>query len=142
LAKSGKIADAVHFAEQIQVLMAHIQGYTLTKLALIYARQGQFNAALLTMESIYRPINRAACLSQISALVAESGDIPRAIVIASRINWQSWRDIAFSEISIAQAKQNNIKTAMKTLEKIQRSYSSVYAMAEIARTFKATQNKR
>ncbi|MFV1985360.1 MAG: hypothetical protein ACC657_17565, partial [Thiohalomonadales bacterium] len=142
LSEQNKMSEAVHFAEQIQLRMGHIQGYTLTKLAKKYATRGDINTALLTMESIHRPVNRAASLAQISAEVAKKGDLERAIIIASRINRQSWRDIAFSEISIAQAKQKDINTAMKTLNSIQRSYSAVYAMTEIARTLQARQNKR
>ncbi len=142
LSRADRLTEAVYFAEQIQVLMGHIQGYTLTKLALLYARRADINNALLTMESIHRPVNRAACLAQISAVVAKSGDLKRAIIIANRVNRQSWRDIALSDISIAQARQQQLTAAMKTLDSIQRSYSAVYAMSEIARTFKATQNKR
>ncbi len=132
LANDAKLAQAVYLAEQIQPLMGHIQGYSLTKIALIYAQQGDINSALLTMESIHRSINRAACLAQISAIVAKTADIDRAIAIANRIERQSWRDIALSEISIAHARQNNITASMTALNEIQRSYSSVYAMAKIA----------
>jgi len=142
LAAINQLTEAVYFAEQIQHAMGHIQGYTLTKLAKQYARQGDINTALLTMESIYRPVNRAACLTEISAQLAKNGDLNRAIIIAARINRRSWRDIANSEISILQARQNDIKTAMKTLNTIQRSYSAVYAMSEIAGTLQAQQNKR
>ncbi len=132
LANDAKLAQAVYLAEQIQPLMGHIQGYSLTKIALLYAQQGDINSALLTMESIHRGINRAACLAQISAIVAKTADIDRAIAIANRIKRQSWRDIALSEISIAHARKNNINAAMAALTEIQRSYSSVYAMAKIA----------
>jgi tetratricopeptide (TPR) repeat protein len=142
LAELGQLKEAVHFAVQIQHIMGHIQGYTLTKLAKQYAQQNDINNALLTMESIHRPVNRAACLAEISAQVAKNGDLNRAIAIASRINRRSWHDIAFSEISILQAKQNDIQTSMKTLDSIQRSYSTVYAMTEIALTLHANQNKR
>ncbi|MFV2060136.1 MAG: hypothetical protein ACC653_05590 [Gammaproteobacteria bacterium] len=142
LAKMNKLKEAVHFAEQIQTIMGHIQGYTLTKLAIRYAQQDDINSALLTMESIHRPVNRAACLAEISAQVAKLGDLNRAIAIASRINRRSWRDIAYSEISILQARQNELGDAIKTLESIQRSYSAVYAMTGIARTLQASQNKR
>jgi len=146
LSKNNKMTEAVHFAEQIQPLMGHIQGYTLTQLAMSFADISDINAALLTMESIHRPVNRAACLAQISAHVAKyaanANDIQRAITIATRVNRQSWRDIANSEISIAQAELNDINAAMKTLKTIQRSYSAVYAMSRIARTLHLSQNKR
>lgn len=145
LSKINKMSEAVRFAEQIQVRMAHIQGYTLTRLAMLYVNHKDINAALLTMESIDRPVNRAACLAQISAEVAKYGnksDLARAITIANRIDRQSWRDIAYSEISIAQTQLNDISSAMITLETIQRSYSAVYAMTGIARTLQASKNKR
>jgi len=146
LSNTNKMREAVHLAEQIQIRMGHIQGYTLTKLALQYARQGEFNNALLTMESIHRSVNRAACLAQISAEVVKSGDLQRALVIAERIDRQSWRDIAFSDISIWQARHDNIPAAIKTLDSIQRSYSAVYVMSQIAlqikRPVQASQNKR
>jgi len=145
LAEANKLTEAVHFAEQIQPIMGHIQGYTLTKLALKYAKLGNINAALLTMESIHRPVNRAACLAQISAELAKNANtdkLDRAIIIAARVNRQSWRDIANSEISITQAQHHDIKVAMDTLQNIQRSFSAVYAMARIARTLQASQNKR
>ncbi|VAX00241.1 hypothetical protein MNBD_GAMMA22-73 [hydrothermal vent metagenome] len=142
LANGTKMIQAVYLAEQIQPLMGHIQGYSLTKIALMYAQQGDINSALLTMESIHRGVNRAACLAQISAVVAKAGDIPRAKIIAARVDRQSWRDIALSEISISLAQKNTITAAMTVLNEIQRSYSSVYAMAKIALVLQTRTNQQ